>query len=191
MHFFESEIENNPDITVIDATEGGAYIKGSVIMPMRDVISQYCTKTYPINEWIESLPKLGDEVKSEMDGIMCKHYHRVLETRKVLVNAVKLNEELKVRWLNGTFTNQETRSLCDQYDRVYKSIVNQELDPLTLYYANDLLQDYIKKALSLENDQDLDKKLDLEKDMFMGLADRNRELEVYIKQIYPNVEMGD
>lgn len=41
--WFEYQILISPELKVIDATEGGAYIEGSKVMPLKDTIEKYCT----------------------------------------------------------------------------------------------------------------------------------------------------
>ncbi|MFT3984498.1 MAG: DUF115 domain-containing protein [Lachnospiraceae bacterium] len=50
--WFEEQIINYPNITVIDATEGGAKIYGSRIMALKDAISENCMKSYDFKEII-------------------------------------------------------------------------------------------------------------------------------------------
>lgn len=40
--WFEETIRNKKGLTVIDATEGGALIKGTIIMPLREALEKYC-----------------------------------------------------------------------------------------------------------------------------------------------------
>ncbi|CUH94428.1 hypothetical protein P22_0494 [Propionispora sp. 2/2-37] len=40
--WYEMQVASYPDLQVIDATEGGAYIKGTVLMTLQEVIDKYC-----------------------------------------------------------------------------------------------------------------------------------------------------
>lgn len=42
--WFEYQITINPQLTVIDATEGGAYIKGSKLMSLKGAVDKYCVE---------------------------------------------------------------------------------------------------------------------------------------------------
>lgn len=48
----------NPQLEIIDATEGGAYKKNTTIMTFQEAIDKYCNKEYPIQQIIESIPRL-------------------------------------------------------------------------------------------------------------------------------------
>ena len=55
--WFEESIESVKDrIEVIDATEGGALIKGTKIMTLSDVIDKYCKHEFSVRGLIENMP---------------------------------------------------------------------------------------------------------------------------------------
>jgi hypothetical protein len=43
-YWIEYQIKTDPKLNVIDSTEGGALINGSIIMPLKDSIDKYCIK---------------------------------------------------------------------------------------------------------------------------------------------------
>ncbi len=47
--WFESQMLMHPEVTYIDATEGGAKIGGTQIMTFQEVIAKYCVKDMPYN----------------------------------------------------------------------------------------------------------------------------------------------
>lgn len=59
--WFEQQIVVNPEIKVIDATEGGALIKGSEVMTLRDAIDRECVKDFDAAGIINSIPPLFSE----------------------------------------------------------------------------------------------------------------------------------
>lgn len=57
LRWFENMISQYEDeITVIDATEGGAKISGTVIMKLSDAIFRYCKQEFDFNNIIKNLP---------------------------------------------------------------------------------------------------------------------------------------
>ena len=52
LSWFENKIKENPNLRVIDATEGGAMIHGTKIMTLEDVIDEECTKEVDIEHII-------------------------------------------------------------------------------------------------------------------------------------------
>lgn len=71
--WFENQIEYYPDIRIIDATEGGALIKGTEIMTLRDALEKECPlEKVNFREIIDSADYLLDE-----------------KDRKLIVNDIK------------------------------------------------------------------------------------------------------
>jgi hypothetical protein len=97
LRWFEREIYNHKDILFIDATEGGAKIKGTKILPLKKTINTYCQKNIKIKEKIDnifvkftppdikkiiSLTKiLKEEYESSL--IICKQAEEILKKEKI------------------------------------------------------------------------------------------------------------
>ena len=60
----EEEIIANPQMTVIDATEGGALVKGTKIMTFADAINEYCKKEFSISDAIDNSDVLFNDDQS-------------------------------------------------------------------------------------------------------------------------------
>lgn len=91
--WFEYQIITSPNIEVIDATEGGAYIEGSKVMTLKEVIKKYCnnnidtrmvgylkditvSKTEKINKYNQLITSLNEEIKEleKIRKIASEHY---------------------------------------------------------------------------------------------------------------------
>ncbi len=80
-YFFEQMIAGMPQINFIDATEGGAKIKGTRIMTLKDAIAEYCTSpskakkifnnpaTTITDEDVEAINRQLEQFKSDIDDI--------------------------------------------------------------------------------------------------------------------------
>ncbi|WP_026671007.1 motility associated factor glycosyltransferase family protein [Butyrivibrio sp. AE3006] len=55
-NFFERQIAMHPEMRVIDATEGGAYIEGTEIMTLEEVSEKVCTGNYDLRKIFDDLP---------------------------------------------------------------------------------------------------------------------------------------
>ena len=65
--FFERRIMLNPELRVIDATEGGALIRGSEVMTLEDVANNVCTNDYDVKNILDNLPRaLNSEEHDKM-----------------------------------------------------------------------------------------------------------------------------
>ncbi|CQR70448.1 hypothetical protein SOV_39810 [Sporomusa ovata DSM 2662] len=89
--WYEMQIASNRELKVIDATEGGAYIQGTTLMPLREAIDRYCRE--PVGKRLTDC--LPDRRPGE--GASLKKYDRILKAlnkdlgilRKTQKNAVE------------------------------------------------------------------------------------------------------
>ena len=86
--WFEQQIVVNPEVKVIDATEGGALIKGSEVMTLRDAIDRECAKNFDAAGIINSIPPLFSEDEQE-------------EIRQKLLSIDESLDELKKELADG------------------------------------------------------------------------------------------
>ncbi len=63
--FFERRIKLNPSLRVIDATEGGALIRGSEVMTLEEVAQTVCTESYNIGDTLLKLPRAQNQEEYE------------------------------------------------------------------------------------------------------------------------------
>lgn len=95
--WFEKKIKFNEGyLRVIDATEGGAKIKGSKILTLKEAIAQECRQPFGIHEILENMPPAFDEAAQQ------RLYHKMEELeklkedfRKEVEKGISLEQELK------------------------------------------------------------------------------------------------
>ena len=95
--WFEKKIKYNEGyLRVIDATEGGAKIKGSKILTLKETIAQECRQPFGIHEILENMPPAFDEAAQQ------RLYHKMEELeklkedfRKEVEKGISLEQELK------------------------------------------------------------------------------------------------
>ncbi len=87
--FYERQIKLFPDIRLIDATEGGALIRGSEVMTLEDVAQKVCTKDYNLDSILSKMPKAQDDHEYEiMLGTLDKwksNLDRIIENSEEIV----------------------------------------------------------------------------------------------------------
>lgn len=90
-YYYETRIASDPDLQIIDATEGGAKIEGSEIMTFEDAIAQYCIEDIPDNLYshLEDIEVTPDMIRSTYDKIV----ESVKEIRENLKTAKNMAEE--------------------------------------------------------------------------------------------------
>lgn len=101
--WFESEIIRR-NLFVINATEGGARIAGTVQMPLQAVIEEYCKKEISIQEVLRNCPEYDlslDKIKNNYSEAIkdLKDFLNQAEKMKKKLNAIKIFEKQNVKEL--------------------------------------------------------------------------------------------
>lgn len=149
--WLEKEIRAQSQITVIDATEGGAKINGTQIMTLREALCQYCADLEPIdfNAVIDGVPPyFNEEERIEFDRIRknlpdkLNRYRKKLELgitdyenmERLIRQGRQNSKEFKKSYANVSAINNwmeglDDRELLDLYkdDETY-SLVDEIVD---------------------------------------------------------------
>ncbi len=96
IRWFEYQIQQKPDITYIDATEGGAKIMGTEILTMQETINKYCRENISVKDILDDIRNKYNipyilSLTEEMSGII-KDWGRVMMLCK---EGQRLSERLK------------------------------------------------------------------------------------------------
>lgn len=111
--WFESQMLMHPEITYIDATEGGAKIGGTQIMAFEEVVSQYCVKEVPYSlyECLEERHITKEDYKREYT----KFQKRIM---RVISKILKIQKESEMYY----------KKLEKIYDRQIERMNKEELN---------------------------------------------------------------
>lgn len=162
-NWFESAIQQLPDVQVIDATEGGALIHGSDVMTLAEVIDTYCRQEFSMRELLEQAPPTFDEetyqrakdnllrIENEMKTIRRKSEDAVIVCDQVVDliqqsgNEVSVHKQAKkLAEINQYVVEQRTYQLLDYYvtdtavedlKEINQMTGNKEQDLLNTYYS--------------------------------------------------------
>lgn len=131
--WFESIILQLSEVEIIDATEGGAYIRGTQVMKLKDAIDKYCNKEFDCASLIKSKNPTfneGDTLKiynyiqagqEELEEIKMTAKSCVRKCEKLIQNYYcnKANRNKKIFETiteeNNKIVNKSVYSLVDQY----------------------------------------------------------------------------
>lgn len=90
-NWFEHKILMNPDLEVIDATEGGAYIQGTKVMTFEDTIKNYCKQ--PIEKhlvkYLKDIVITEDEKYNKYTEIMDDIYIEIEKLNRIEKDSAK------------------------------------------------------------------------------------------------------
>lgn len=142
MNIYRKWIENYigaySDLTVINATEGGAKIAGTEFISLHEAIERYCTDEYEVSELLDIPPYLDE---SERSGIV-EAIKNIPEQIKVLEEYIGKAQKVysKIDGLNGkgkTNSSQMNKAMAEIAQ------LNEQIDGL---YVSSMLQVYIAKT---------------------------------------------
>ncbi|MBP2645906.1 MAG: hypothetical protein H6Q75_1346 [Firmicutes bacterium] len=89
--WFELQLLKQPELTVINATEGGARINGTVEKPLEQVIQEYCRSEIHVAELLRTAPKYSlHALVMQRNLVKAKK-----ELDKFLMRTVRLREKLE------------------------------------------------------------------------------------------------
>ncbi len=120
---FENLIALHPECEVIDATEGGAYIEGSRVMTLRDVIDSYCIEEYDIEKILKSPRRLfvgeDEQLVARAYEEMKEHFETDAEIFRTAAEASMEGAHLLTNQTYNIEALQEINSKIQKADRTY------------------------------------------------------------------------
>ncbi len=185
LDYFASKIKNHPEVNVIDATEGGAYIKGTERISLSEAVERWCDKEYPVAEWLSDIPRFmspeeGKLFGDKMMGLTESVERLAGKLRDVINTADLINSAME----NGKNVKAVSGKVLNKYDSLYHEIMESSEGMILLYYCEDIIQDYIRDAVIFEKNGDVEGKIGLEKETFSRLAGKLPELISYMREFY-------
>ncbi len=152
--WFEKKIEKaGSEIRVIDATEGGAKIKGAVIQTLKETIAQECKREMNIFEILDNLPPVFDEAQQEYLYKQIKELDVLKEEfREYVKKEHELEQELK-----SNFSKYNKNQISDKLKNIMEQNEIIEQHPfrplITLYTRKEEFQ--LKEDIYSKEDMDI------------------------------------
>jgi hypothetical protein len=127
--WFEDAVEMFEGEMVIDATEGGAKINGTVIMTLREAISKHCTKEIDCKAVLDGMvPVINQEQRLRLKSILDEDMQDFSEIVPMLKEALKLCDRMIDKYNRSI---NETKSSIRINKRL--SDINGELNDKQIY----------------------------------------------------------
>lgn len=141
LKFFENQIRNYPKDMVINSTDGGAYIEGTVIKEFTEVIKLYMTKEYPFEQMIDQMLQ-KNKIIEDACQIKQKHKEDLKNINNILDEAIREISKLKPRLLRNVIGKYEQKKIDwikRQEDRlrgssIYKNIILEIIHGQIMYF---------------------------------------------------------
>lgn len=121
LRFFEYIIAKNKNLNVIDATEGGAKIHGTLIMTLDDAINKYCNKVVYYGKAIKDIPvSFSENEVKEINRVLLKMIGDLEYIKKSLVKLIKCSHEV-IEYIKSGDKNQELNA-WNNFGKLYHDI---------------------------------------------------------------------
>lgn len=169
---FELLIEAYPESTVIDATEGGAYIQGSQVMTLGQAIDLYCTVSYEIGNWIRfNKAPVNEEETGMIRALLRRWQEESLRYRELLGKMIRLGTAVCLEAGKPDADTDTYSRLCADYDRCYHRVISEDDGEPVRYCNINVLLEYMEKAMQLEGRSTIGEKVEAELQMAGKLKD--------------------
>ncbi|AEE96760.1 motility associated factor glycosyltransferase family protein [Mahella australiensis] len=186
--WFENTIMGlDDDVTIIDATEGGAKIHGTKIMTFRDAIDQYCNEdietTCKINELITEHESLSQEKLLQIIDELGEGLTALRDIKRWSRNGVRLSEKLLDVYRYGA--NNDVNRILKRLDEIDDRIKGKKEHLALISSISELITFKVMEGFNPKED---------EKEIEMGMRIANRSkvlyegLETAIKHSLPHLE---
>lgn len=147
-YWFEDKATANTEVQLIDATEGGAKIKGSTIMTLEEAIEKYCTKEKEksLYEYLDDISITKEQVREKSEEIIKaadKMIRMLYKVKKKTEDHYATLEKLYERIDGNTPKNQLVNIVkkMQKGDQIVNYIINQR-DIITFF------QQYITQTIT-------------------------------------------
>lgn len=135
--WIENEILKLPeDITVINATEGGAKIEGAKVMTLKEVIDS-CTKGIDFEKLLQEVPlAFSEEERQDIIHEIKEEPKRLEEVKENIRKATEVAEQLEQASKDGNV--EEQKKLLTEFGNFNEEIQKEPVQDLLLYYNSEI-----------------------------------------------------
>ncbi len=183
---FENEIAIHPDIKVIDATEGGIRIEGTVLMTLKEAIEQECTCDFDFTKVLAQVGKLlpGEKRQRFVDFIDAIPGH-MRELKRQINAGIADYSSMKKLVKADNYHNSQFKKLYKESQNISGKIENNPV----MEYVHDQMQGRSSEMLDKVNRLEQDEKSELITVCELGekylrdMLDALSELEPYIDRM--------
>nr|WP_255710863.1 6-hydroxymethylpterin diphosphokinase MptE-like protein [Pelosinus baikalensis] len=169
--FFENWIEKYPEREYINATEGGAFIQGTKIMTLREVLDQYCQKTVDVQKVVQEAQDAFE--LPNLEPVLEKLELRLQDTNKIILEANNAIKRLKQ--LEKACEARQAKKMQQHLKAINKIYIKFENDPYIREVAESFAHRDIHGVMSRTHAAEYSEK----DDFHAAIADYN----IYYKKI--------
>ncbi len=182
--WFEQRIDEEKEIEVVDATEGGILIKGTILMSLKDAIDKYCTEDFDFSKVIEKAEPLFDkETRKRFDEYVREIPQEISELRRIIRETLADYKTMRRLVQNDNYHSSRMKQLFDKCQKQTKKIENSRV----IEYVNNQLQGKSARLLEKVNKLEKDEKTELLAACDMG-ENYLKDMDLAITELEPLLE---
>ncbi len=176
LEWFEDHIKGMPEITVIDATEGGAKIHGAQLMTLKEAVAAYCKEEFEVGSFFENAPLVF--TKEER-----------MEVEDYLLNTPNILDKIRHKAKNGKQSYEEMifRIRRDEWGKALKSNL-KKVGKLTDFLDEDETMKLVAPFLAEWNIKYKQKLRKMDVNSTEGLLDMLESGKEYMEKIIETID---
>lgn len=154
--WFEEEIERYGLDNVIDATEGGALIKGTKIMTLKEAIEKECTKEVNIKELIDSIePVMQGKNEKRVYQYLCSVPQKLVKLEQKILRAKREYGRIEKICTKKKFEEEKYIKACKNVKKITEEIMKEPLSFIIMESLRDL--DFAMRSGVTDTQDDIQK----------------------------------
>lgn len=191
LRWFEDSIKMFPELNVIDATEGGAKIKGSRIMTLREAIAQHCVNRIDCKAIIEGKkPTFNREELKRIYELLNTAAENLEDIKNGADQAKKHCEMLIKEAKKGTVGSKSSQKLVEKISEINTGVMKY---PVYHFVDNDICNSAIKNLshiYKLTGDEKQDQINTYQKayDLYDAMEKSAEKIKPWLAEILPDFE---
>lgn len=166
LDWFEKQLIRYEGLDVIDATEGGAKIRGTRIMSLKDAIATKCSKTIEFAKYIEDADyTFNEEEKKEIIDNINSAEEQLMELAYILRKAMQNYDKLIDLCRKNKFGNTESKRLADEINAITEKLLNHPfISFIEIYNAKNRYEAMENATNDSNNSNDIKSELKMRKE---------------------------
>lgn len=151
--WIEETVATRDDIHFINATEGGAGLKGCEHITLKEAIAKYCKKDVNVGALIDKTePLLDIEQKKQFIEYICKIPDAIKKVEKEAISGVECYEKMLKMIAKNEYTGSEFNKLYRKTKRINKKIDEDKISPMIFNEIQHEMNETMKTIFSSEED---------------------------------------
>lgn len=184
LSWFNKQCEKyKEDLRIIDATQGGARIKGTIIQTLKETIEQECKKEEDFDRLIELAPKTYDEESRKVLFKRLVEWKDKIEgLKQEFSDGIKEYRKIKAAYESQTVDTEELKEMAEKLDK-WNKIDQKETTMEILSYYNVKVEYEIQDSVWQQKDSEITDITEKGIQLFEGYVKALEEFEVDLERL--------